>query len=125
MRTDDAVTPATYGAYVGSPLLVNTFFPPKDQYCHLIPWGRFADSVELAEVHYYSPLSRARMSRASNRRKESHQRPAKQVPRAFSGLRPNIDSETVRIYAEREEERSRGAPIPRVLPVEFENRIAP
>jgi hypothetical protein len=37
MHTDEAVTPATYGTYVGSPLLVNTFFPPKDQYCHLIP----------------------------------------------------------------------------------------
>jgi hypothetical protein len=42
--------------------------------------------------------------------------PAEPTPKPFSGLRPRTDSETVRPFAEREEEWSCGAPIPRVPP---------
>src|SRR6266576_5869728 len=71
MHTDDAVTSATKGAQVCSPLSGNAFFLLKNQYRHLMPSARSADSVELAADHPHSPLSRPRRSRANNVRKES------------------------------------------------------
>src|ERR1700731_1673521 len=118
MHTDDAVTSATKGAQVGSPLSGNAFFLLKNQYRHLMPWARSVDSVELAAAHPHSPLLRFRKSKASNRRKESDQMPARPAPQTFSDLPLRIDFETVRNYAEREKEWSRAVPIPKVPPVE-------